>query len=367
MNTSRISTIFDESCIEALRNSDFYQDSYDYRSQCYATYTILGWSKNIVAKLFSVDHKALEKQLSLPLTSNNIGRPISLNSSEIIDLENEVRKQISDHNCPTLYDLEQYIISKFKKLVTPDTIRNYILKSGEFKIIDGEQQDEDITQVNPQDIENYCDNLEKTVNTCPASLVFNMDEAGQDEYIDTHSMRVIVLSTYNGFNIKIPVRRKNKCSTLVHCINLNGTYLKPLVIIPRKTVDNIILKRATYNNFLLKFQNKGFSTTELTKIWLTEIFFPEVERRWNEEHQRTVYNGNAVQIIDGCSTHGAAFRLFNLVEKHIDIIYLVPHSSHLTQPLDFALFAIQKLNSYKKKLTLRLSDQADKIRRYVQL
>lgn len=164
LNISWISTIFDKSCIEALRNSDLYQDSYDYRSQCYATYTFLhtlGWSKNKVAKLFSVDHKALEKQLSLPLTSNNIGRPTSLNSSEIIDLVNEVRRQISDHNCPTLYDLEQYIISKFKKLVTPDTIRNYILESGEFKIIDGEPQDEDRTQVNPQDIENYFDNLKK--------------------------------------------------------------------------------------------------------------------------------------------------------------------------------------------------------------
>lgn len=189
-----------------------------------------------------------------------------------------------------------------------------------------------------------------------------MDEAGQDEYIDTHSMKVVVPVEYNGFNIKIPVRRKNKRSTLVHCICLDGTYLKPLIIIPRKTVDNIILKRATCNNVILKFQNKGFSTTELTKIWLTEIFFPEIEKRWNEEHQRSGFNGNAVLIIDGCSTHGAALRQFNLAEKHIEVIYLVPHSSHLTQPLDLALFAIQKLNTYKKKLTLKLSDQADKIR-----
>ena len=69
-----------------------------------------------------------------------------------------------------------------------------------------------------------------------------------------------------------------------------------------------------------------------------------------------------MQIIDGCSTHSAALLQFNLAEKHINAIFLVPHSSHLTQLLYLALFAIQKLNTYKNKLTLKLSDQADKIR-----
>ena len=34
---------------------------------------------------------------------------------------------------------------------------------------------------------------------------------------------------------------------------------------------------------------------------------------------------------------------FNFQLHHISIIYLVPHSSHLTQPLDLVTFSIQKL------------------------
>lgn len=45
-------------------------------------------------------------------------------------------------------------------------------------------------------INNYFDDFGMCVNDVPASLVFNMDEAGQDEYVDSHSMVVIVDWSY---------------------------------------------------------------------------------------------------------------------------------------------------------------------------
>ena len=53
---------------------------------------------------------------------------------------------------------------------------------------------------------------------------------------------------------------------------------------------------------------------------------------------------------------------FNFQLHHISIIYLVPHSSHLTQPLDLVTFSIQKLINIKKSLRTKLSSQADQIR-----
>lgn len=97
---------------------------------------------------------------------------------------------------PTLYDIEQISIQVFNKYVSVDTLSYYIIVSEKFRIVKGEPQEEDRVNVNVSDINNYCDDLWMCVKGVPASLVFKMDETGQDEHIDTHSMKVIADSSY---------------------------------------------------------------------------------------------------------------------------------------------------------------------------
>lgn len=62
-----------------------YQNCFDYRSQCHCADFILksyGWTNIKIAKLFGVDHKAYEKQIKLPLDSNNNGRSFLLDEDE---------------------------------------------------------------------------------------------------------------------------------------------------------------------------------------------------------------------------------------------------------------------------------------------
>lgn len=117
-------------------------------------------------------------------------------------------------------------------------------------------------------MENYFIELKKAVDGVPASLVYNMDEAGQDENVDEHSMQVIVKSDYQGEVTNIPVWRESKRATLIHCICNDGTYTKPLLIIPRKTVESLILKSLTFSNLYIKHQTKGFANTDLIRNWL---------------------------------------------------------------------------------------------------
>ena len=187
-------------------------------------------------------------------------------------LINEIGRLISIGDYPTLNDIVQYVIENIQKCISPETIRNYIINSG-FNIIVGNPMEEDRAKVNDEDIDNYYDNLAHEINGTPASLIFNMDEAGEDDYVDTHSYHVIVPSEYPNKSINIPVRRKCKRSALIHCISCDGTYLKPLLIIPRKTVDSVIFKKLSPNNLMIKYQTKGFSNFELIKFWLENIFF----------------------------------------------------------------------------------------------
>ena len=124
-----------------------------------------------------------------------------------------------------------------------------------------------------EDIDDYFERRAEAVNGVPVSLVLNIDEAGQDDYVDMHSYTVILPSTGETPAVYIPVRRETKRSTLLHCICADGTYNKPLLIIPRKTGDGVLLKRLCTNNTMIKFQEKGFANTDLIKSWLEQVFF----------------------------------------------------------------------------------------------
>ena len=68
-------------------------------------------------------------------------------------------------------------------------------------------------------------------------------------------------------------------------------------------------------------------------------------------------------ILDGFSGHHKALQKYNLEEKGIKPVYLVPHSSHLTQPLDLGIFGAQKTITQGARKKHGLTYQTDHIRR----
>lgn len=355
----------DRIMIETVVATEAYRNCEDYREQCHILNYFLsahGWSQNKISTLLDIDHKSFERQIKAPILSNPNGRPPVLNNEEKLNLFSAIEYF---HNCnihPTLYDLQQFIITNIQKVISVQTIHNYIKQSKKFKIIEGIPMHDKRCSINEDDLNTYFEQLKVAVNGTPVSLIYNMDEAGEDEYVDSFSMMVIVPISYDKSTIPLPVRRQSKRSTLVHCICADGTYLKPLVIIPRKTVDSSTFKRLNCNNLLIKHQEKGFANTDIIKIWLEQIFFPNIEKKLQEEKERSGFDGKAVLILDGCSCHAAALKQYNLDEKKLTLIYLVPHSSHITQPLDLVSFALQKKFTYGRRLSTKIGEQADKLR-----
>ena len=165
------------------------------------------------------------------------------------------------------------------------------------------------TNINEDDMNNYFQRLAEAVDHVPVSLVFNLDEAGQDDYTDTHSYMVVVPIDIRTRTIHIPVRRDTKRSTLLHCICADGTFLTPLMIIPRKTVDSFLLKRVCISNVMIKFQEKGYANMQVIHQWFEKVFFPTLRRKREEERQRTGYDGYAVLILDGFPSHKNCLKL----------------------------------------------------------
>ena len=87
-----------------------------------------------------------------------------------------------------------------------------------------------------------------------------------------------------------------------------------------------------------------------------------VHQKWKEENARSGYTGNAILLLDELVAHATVLSNFDLHLPHLSMIYLVPHSSHLTQPLDWVSFFIQKLIKIKKSVNTKLSNHSDQIR-----
>ena len=70
-----------------------------------------------------------------------------------------------------------------------------------------------------------------------------------------------------------------------------------------------------------------------------------------------VFDEKAVLIIDGCTAHKLdPFRQV-LAEKNITTVFLVPHSSHLTQPLDLGVFGrLKSLTRDEASYVVRLDE-----------
>ena len=88
--------------------------------------------------------------------------------------------------------------------------------------------------------------------------------------------------------------------------------------------------------------SSAYINEELFLAWVDEVLVPGVKARRRFLNLPT--DSKALLILDGCHAH-IPEKFQELSKVHIDHHFLVPHSSHLTQPLDWGIFS-----SFKKIL-----------------
>jgi hypothetical protein len=88
----------------------------------------------------------------------------------------------------------------------------------------------------------------------------------------------------------------------------------------------------------IRYQCKGFITTEIFEHWLVDTFIPEINKR-REAYQ---YSGDVFLIYDNCIAHSSDVIDELLLDHRIIPLPLPPHSSSQLQPLDLSLFGITK-------------------------
>jgi hypothetical protein len=115
--------------------------------------------------------------------------------------------------------------------------------------------------------------------------------------------------------------------------------LKPIVIVPRKTIDlDLVTTGLASEKIQLFHQPKVYIDHNIFHDWLEPTFVPELQRRRQARH----YDGPAVLMLDNCTAH-TTLKFGEICGQYrITPVFLPPPSSNQLQILDFSLFGVTK-------------------------
>src|SRR5438270_3488786 len=172
--------------------------------------------------------------------------------------------------------------------------------------------------------------------------IYNMDETGFG--IGTSQSSHVVVDTTLRTRYKLEPGRQEWVS-VVECICGDGSALPPLVIMKGKNISNTWLNLNTPIDWQWAASQKGWTSNIHGLEWLKRVFEPATREKASGRQR--------LLICDGHDSHIAGNFIAHWIEHKITLLIIPPHSSHLTQPADVAVF--EPLATYHGQETDRLT------------
>jgi hypothetical protein len=259
-----------------------------------------------------------------------------------------------------VYIIEQ-IQLVFSINVSLNTMAHIVKQMPGLKTVKGIPMERTRVMANDEAIDAYYERVSTLLPGIPRAFVVNADESGFADYTDARPETVVVPSDYPLDHIFIPADRSIKRSTLVAAIAADGTGLKPLIIVPRLTIEREVGLWGYQGRVIFKYQEHGFVTITIFEEWVDKVLLPY----YADQRRLTKYPGWGLLILDGCTCHSLASLEVKLIAHKIFLVPLPPHSSDQTQPLDLGVFAAVK-RYYMNPINVRtVSVQSSQVMRIV--
>ena len=269
------------------------------------------------------------------------GRPTVIPCNVLQQLTEYIVEAFNLHGPLTYEDIRERLSTEFDIQVQIDTLRKFLRRSSDFKVVQGIPMEDNRLFCSPEKIDEYFKKLEEViaVGMIPSSFIMNLDEAGFDSYVDARRIKRVVPSSFQQTQVPTPVSRQEKRATLLAAICADGHCLRPMLILQRDTIERELLDLG-YNEQVVIYgrSETGFMNSELFLQWAERSFFPEIRQR----RALLDYEGPALLIMDGFGVHtSSAFELL-CEEENVVIVFIPPHTSDQLQPCDLGLFAVLK-------------------------
>ena len=157
--------------------------------------------------------------------------------------------------------------------------------------------------------------------------IYNMDESGFN--VGNFEARQVIVDTSVQSRYQAQAGWQ-EWVTAVECICADGSSVPPLIIFTGET----FVRQWVPANFdsTWKFSNntKGWTSEHHAVEWFTKCFEPATREKANGQYR--------LLICDGHGSHTTPEFLAHAIEHQILVVLLIPHSSHLAQPLDATIF-----------------------------
>lgn len=157
-------------------------------------------------------------------------------------------------------------------------------------------------------------------------LIYNCDETGI--CLNKSSQKVVV-----------PVRSKHAHSVSIAatehvsalcCVNAAGTSLPPMIVYAGGFPGGAYTRHGPVNAIYGK-SNSGFLDSELFLAWFNQIFL-----------KYTPASETRLLLVDGHASHLSIKLIDRAIESDVVLLCLPPHTTHMLQPLDVAVYRALK-------------------------
>ena len=323
---------------ECLTREDF-QSCSSFRAQCFVLFEHYPALSNCdIAAFFGCDPQSVRFQRRhFQAPARSPGRPPLFTAEQSELVLGYIKDCLAQSQAPTCNDVLNFVFENLGIDVLPDSLRHWINRKTSFKTTAAPPMEKKRTEVTVAQIFEYFEALQRATDGVPACLVMNLDESGFQRFADARNETVIVPK-----ECQRPVHgiaRDEKRATFLAAIATNDKYLKPLMVLPRVTVEEELLSAGYDEDTVLLAPNpSGFITTAIFEWYCSNVIVPYVYHK----REQLDYSGKAVLIMDGCACHKSR-ELEALFDQHgIVVVFLPPHSSDQVQALDLGIFGNHK-------------------------
>ena len=158
-------------------------------------------------------------------------------------IEDFIDEEIEDDHSVTLGVLMEFIVDELNVPVSRHAVWEYMVNHG-YAYVSGIPTEAERANVNRAEVQRFYTTTIPNAVECHPALVFNMDEMGAERYADRKRINVFVPEEEapDEGGVLVGVQRTANRCTLMACVGLDGTRLKPLIITRNKTVSSMMFE-----------------------------------------------------------------------------------------------------------------------------
>jgi hypothetical protein len=149
-------------------------------------------------------------------------------------------------------------------IMSGDSLRHIVRNTTILKFVVRISKDSQRLDMDVCEMDAWYDILSEKLMGISWRFVFNVDQTGWSEHIDSHEVTIVLPIDDPDPSVPVPVNRHTKRSSLTACIAADGYRMKPFVIVDRAIMEaEVGLYGYDSSNVFLASQVNVFMTTYL--------------------------------------------------------------------------------------------------------